>query len=257
MGYDVHTGGRGMVMISQSRPEGGFSQMGFSLLNDATVEIEELEMNVGDKRGLVMNNRFGGAGAQTNEATPDTANVFAVPHSELDEWQEFWITVEALATPVDGNTHEVNVYHNGSLTPETFQLIVSPENEFHESAYLATGLSSDTRQGAFDLDFIAYKEGIFTPTLAPAGLAGDYNDNGSVDAADYVAWRDKLGTSFSLPNETVTLGSVTTEDYDEWKANFGAAAASGSAHAAVPEPISMSLAILAAALIGCLIRDRR
>jgi hypothetical protein len=29
-------------------------------------------------------------------------------------------------------------------------------------------------------------------------LDGDYNDNGSVDAADYAAWRDNLGMAFPL-----------------------------------------------------------
>ena len=247
LGYEVSNNGRGMFMLTQTRPAGGFNQMAFSLLDDNTVDMEELGVNVGMKRGLAMNNRSNPLqSVNTNDATPATANVFEIPHDELDEWQEFWITIVQLAEPADGNTHEINVYHNGSLTPETFQTFLAPENEFDGSAFLGMGLSSDSRQGAFDVDFITYKEGVIVPTLASVLLAGDFNDDGNVDAADYVVWRDKLGSSFALPNETVTPGMVTPEDYDAWKANFGAAAASGSvAPQLVPEPCTSALLFLA------------
>ncbi len=58
-----------------------------------------------------------------------------------------------------------------------------------------------------------------------AGLAGDYNQNGTVDAADYVVWRNGLGTTY------------TQDDYNIWRANFGRTAGTGSGVAAtVPEP---------------------
>jgi hypothetical protein len=59
---------------------------------------------------------------------------------------------------------------------------------------------------------------------ADAGPAadGDYNDNGTVDAADYAAWRNALGTAATLPND-LTPGSVDQDDYGVWRANFGAA----------------------------------
>ena len=54
-------------------------------------------------------------------------------------------------------------------------------------------------------------------------LAGDYNQNGVVDAADYTVWRNNLGANIALPNEDPdqTPGWVTAEDYGVWKANFG------------------------------------
>jgi hypothetical protein len=48
-------------------------------------------------------------------------------------------------------------------------------------------------------------------------LAGDYNQSGAVDAADYVLWRN----GGPLQNEGVTPGAVTPEDYNIWRANFG------------------------------------
>jgi hypothetical protein len=85
-------------------------------------------------------------------------------------------------------------------------------------------------------------------------LAGDYNDDGVVDAADYTAWRDNLGGS-TLLNETASLGVVDEADYDAWKANFDAmGGAGGGSRVAVPEPssamlISMGLVALVAATV--------
>lgn len=86
----------------------------------------------------------------------------------------------------------------------------------------------------------------FSLMAAVAGLAGDYNDDGVVNAADYTSWRDALGQSITLPNETVTPGMVTVEDYNEWKANFGAGSGAGGA---VPEPTTIGLALLMSATL--------
>jgi hypothetical protein len=76
-------------------------------------------------------------------------------------------------------------------------------------------------------------------SLGPS-LAGDYNGNGVVDAADYVVWRNEIGTQAA---------------YDTWRANFGRSAAAGSmlAGSPIPEPVSFQLAIAA----GCLLVMRR
>jgi hypothetical protein len=59
-----------------------------------------------------------------------------------------------------------------------------------------------------------------------AGIAGDYNGDNKVDAADYVVWRKNPGNF--LPNA-----------YDTWRANFGNPPGSGAGLgtlAAIPEP---------------------
>jgi hypothetical protein len=69
---------------------------------------------------------------------------------------------------------------------------------------------------------------------AAAALSGDFNSDGRVDAADYVVWRNGLGTTF------------TQADYDVWRANFGRTAGSGtSAATGVPEPMTFPLAFFA------------
>jgi hypothetical protein len=86
-----------------------------------------------------------------------------------------------------------------------------------------------------------------------AGVAGDYNGNGIVDAADYTVWRNNNGTVFQLTNEGPdTPGEVTIEDYNFWKANFGngapppgggstAGGNAGLGGVAVPEPTALAL----------------
>jgi hypothetical protein len=63
-------------------------------------------------------------------------------------------------------------------------------------------------------------------------LEGDFNGDGNVDAADYTAWRDGLGSLY------------TQEHYDDWKANFGRSSAASVAQG-VPEPTALLLSCLA------------
>ncbi|MGE3243864.1 MAG: reprolysin-like metallopeptidase [Pirellulales bacterium] len=79
----------------------------------------------------------------------------------------------------------------------------------------------------------------------PATLAGDFNGDGTVDAADYSIWRDSLG------------GTYTAAQYNDWKNHFGDSrdgagaslphagipGATGSA-GSVPEPATISLLLL-------------
>lgn len=76
-------------------------------------------------------------------------------------------------------------------------------------------------------------------------LPGDYNNDGVVDAADFVVWRQSLLTSVPLKNETASFGSVDTADYEAWRTNFGTTMALGSSFTAtVPEPSTTSIAVL-------------
>lgn len=75
----------------------------------------------------------------------------------------------------------------------------------------------------------------------PQTLNGDYNEDGVVDAADYVAWRDNVGepegTLANDPNE----GPIGAAQYDTWLSNYGATLGSGEAPSTVPEPGMLAL----------------
>lgn len=66
--------------------------------------------------------------------------------------------------------------------------------------------------------------------LQLAAIPGDFNSDGSVDAADYVVWRKGLGVT------------ISQEQYAIWREGFGIATAHGAAALviAVPEPIACS-----------------
>ncbi len=84
-------------------------------------------------------------------------------------------------------------------------------------------------------------------TTAPF-LAGDYNRNHVVDAADYTVWRNTLGqmgVSAHSGADGDGDGNVTATDYGVWKANYGMTSTGlGSFSAAVPEPATPTLAFL-------------
>lgn len=75
----------------------------------------------------------------------------------------------------------------------------------------------------FDAGFNAGYMLIFTHGGESVGPThGDYNSNGSFDAADYTVWRDKLGQPVAnLNNRPSNTGVVDGNEYDTWKSNFG------------------------------------
>lgn len=79
-----------------------------------------------------------------------------------------------------------------------------------------------------------------TPTSAE--LPGDYNGDGTVDAADYTVWRD----GGPLLNETDNPGTVDAGDYQVWRANFGnsSSAIARILVGKVPEPRTLGLLLL-------------
>jgi hypothetical protein len=79
-----------------------------------------------------------------------------------------------------------------------------------------------------------------------AAKDADFNGDGIVDSADYIAWRRGKGTIY------------TSSDYNLWRAHFGATVGTGSAAATagpIPEPATCILLTLAA--VCPILRSRR
>ena len=153
--------------------------------------------------------------------------------------------------------------------------IVPPDNTWHSltfdvraSDFIAVGSGEDVNRALADVTqfrIFSNPEEVFIADGAPnefyldniraigppATLPGDYNQNGTVDAADYALWRDML-------NQTVTPGTgadgsgpagepdgvVNSHDYSFWRAHFGettGTAAASLISSAVPEPASWLL----------------
>ena len=84
------------------------------------------------------------------------------------------------------------------------------------------------------------------------GLNGDYNDDGVVDAADYVMWRKLEGTSTVMPNDPNPL-PIDNDQFVTWRGSFGetggGSGGSGDGmNGTVPEPAAVVSVLLAVVL---------
>jgi len=116
-----------------------------------------------------------------------------------------------------------------------------------------SGLLADGSSFLFDLNSnFVVNEDFFSPdatltlTLVATGLAGDYNNDGVVDAMDYAVWRENLNEpAGALPND-VDGGAIGSAQYETFVANYGATRELGSPpSAAAPEPASVAILCLA------------
>jgi hypothetical protein len=130
----------------------------------------------------------------------------------------------------------------------------------------ANGVSADGLTIAGDGDFNGAGRGWVVTLVALPVLPGDYNNNGSVDAADYAVWRKHAGTTNSLANDPIG-GTIGSAHYNLWRANFGSVSsgigAGGETLPAaellspgVPEPTSVALPLCAAAVLCAWRRQR-
>lgn len=153
------------------------------------------------------------------------------------------------ANPTSGALSELNPQGSTTLDPDESFTLAGLFNT-------ATGLEDLAVQ--FRVPALGVFEGeVRYASLNTVDLPGDYNDDGTVNIADYTVWRNNLGASITLPNDT-TSGSVTTEDYDVWKSHFGESlGAAIGLSAAVPEPATSLYLVLASVASLAFHRHRR
>jgi hypothetical protein len=160
---------------------------------------------------------------------------------------------------VDGPDADATV---GNTSGETWQLLTATDDRVAEAFLHGDSVFTNSRMvslgnifdpstpaGMRDISFTYTTRffdtvtGIVEYVSTPGGVLGDYNNNGTVDAADYVMWRNSMGQPITLPNDP-TPGTVDNTDYTLWRSNFGKNAGSGSASAsAVPEPSVAALCL--------------
>jgi len=182
-GYKVSDSAVSMFSFSESGPN-GLTAIGFSLVldidtpgtaggnNGAVIPAGVGGGNIGG--GLIMNNRPGGGifdlpGSDRALMNPPDgqgtgANLVPISDEDLLDWHEFWITIQ---NPDRDADYDVNVYMDGSVTPETFVVRRSNGAQTNSNEALNIGLPSGTSWAAFDLDFVSYKLGTATPQAVP------------------------------------------------------------------------------------------
>jgi hypothetical protein len=105
--------------------------------------------------------------------------------------------------------------------------------------------------GGLSWNVVYNANSVVLEVLAAAGLPGDYNEDGTVDAADYTVWRNNLGSPTALPNDDTP--GTGPDDYTRWKQFYGTSAGSGiggivqATDITVPEPTAL-MAIMQAVI---------
>jgi hypothetical protein len=111
--------------------------------------------------------------------------------------------------------------------------------------------TNPTGNASFFIDDILF-------SVVGALVPGDYNHDGIVDTADYVVWRETLGSTTNLVADGNGNGVVDQSDYQYWRVRFGNTSGSGSGSSlktAVPEPASgITAMVLLSAVSFCRVR---
>ena len=171
-GYLGHDGGKGNFSVRASGPDDIVS---FNLaLATESMKYDPTKSfaDVGGASGLVMNSLIDGGDEDPWEydGNGESLNMIAL---DPTRWHEYWITIENAATA--GN-YTVNVYMDGSLVPDTFEVSSGGGNDYDDS-YIAMGVGATGAMGAIDVDFFSYAPGATAPipeptTIALLGLGG-------------------------------------------------------------------------------------
>ena len=138
------------------------------------------------------------------------------------------------ATVLTAETFDVaSIVANGAGFTEVAMQASAPAGTqgVRASVVITDMVSTEGAQSAFFDDL--------SLTLVTPPLAGDYNNDGLVDAADYTVYRDALAGGGSLENETASPGVVDQADYNAWAANYGAS----NLPLAIPEPSCLALVV--------------
>ena len=168
-------------------------------------------------------------GAQVLASIPDLPDLPTI--ESIEDGFTFTISVNALDTFdafTTGLSNDISVTNVALGAAPSFSDFLSG----------GIGINASTQGGtsSFTIASVTLEE-----AAIDLGIAGDFNDDGVVDAADYTIARDGGGTS----------GDVLT-DFNEFVANFGASSAPPEALtvSAVPEPAASALVAVMVGLAG-------
>jgi alpha-L-fucosidase len=222
--------------------------------DDAPSLFLNLEVNTESGDVSIINNTLAPISFQGYEVTSEAGSLDVSPSG----WRSL---SDQNIDPVMGGDGPGETWEEGG-NPSPFGVLegfLLGGSTLAPGASLSLGRAFDEQINIDDLSFryrLTAQSGVIEGAVIydntpPPPLYGDYNDNGVVDAPDYVLWRKNLDATLTLPNDS-TPESVSADDYTEWRTNFGKTDAAGSATsvaAIVPEPSFAALFMLAPAVM--------
>jgi hypothetical protein len=204
------------VSLFGTRTAGGAGADGYTdnvdvrIIETPNVQFLFLEVNTATGQAAVKNQTGAAVNIDYYEVTSTGSALNATAWNSLQEQNLAGFP----AGNGTGNGWEQAGGSNAKIVSESY---LTGNSAISDNATI--GLGTPFNVGG-DQDLVFRYAVVTGPSVQPSG---DYNGNGVVDAADYTRWRDNLGSSVVLPNDS-TPGTVTAADYSVWKANFGNAA---------------------------------
>lgn len=174
-----------------------------------------------------LNERMGDSLVSSIIDDANNRRVYTTRNSETGE-----IVVWGLNFDNDADT-TINLSLEGFYAPNSVSYSLldnGSSTQLHTpDARWASKTLNNFNAGNFNLDIP--NAGIVMVRILPRSpeSVGDFNSDGVVDAADYVVWRNTIGTP---------------DKYNIWRANFGLTAGGGASFATVPEPATILLQLL-------------
>lgn len=205
------------------------SRIGACFVNNTNHPITSFLIGyTGEQWRLAAN---GGTGDRLDfQFSPDATSLSTGTYIDVNEL-DFTSPNTSTAGALNGNSaSNRHIFAPFAITPAS---PIQPEKTFYIRWEPLLVAGTNTNDGLAIDDFTI---GV---ALAP-GTAGDYNNNGQVDAADYVVWRERRNQATTIPND-ITPGTVVDQDYTEWRNRFGNLNSQLAAGTAVPEPAGACL----------------
>lgn len=182
-----------------------------------------------------------------NYATPFQAN--------LDATDSQWVLDQIVALAGDRAGFQANdLSALVELDRNKYETLVDLKQQGHAVGFQMLSISTAARFGgefeeAVETGLSAGAEWLefYSPDLPEIPIAGDYNFDGIVNLADYVVWRDNLGSQLDLRADGTGNLIVDAADYQFWKTQFALlhAGAIATSNIVTPEPQTTVVAALA------------
>jgi hypothetical protein len=213
-----------------SSPRGALSQ------STIRQSVGTLQANVENDGGIIAMGNSPGTLHIVGDFTQAPSGTLEVELSWGGEYDKLEVTGQVY---LDGIL-EINLIDGFMPEPtDTFEIVTGASFAGAFNEVVVTSNSGGT--GTFD---VAFTESGIALSNFQRGAPGDFNDDGVLDAADYVAWR-KTG--------------MPPDGYNTWRADFGHPSGSGSvasANATVPEPTTLVMLIVTAVRVSTRRRSR-
>jgi hypothetical protein len=186
-----------------------------------TLHAQTIQGNVNNQGGTLSPGNSPGTTAIAGNYTQQSSGKLAIEVGGAAAGTDF-DTVSVTGNAAVGGLLDVSLINGFTPTPgQMFTVMTAGSMTYNGLALSGAAASS-----------FYLLVGASSITLQAAGLPGDYNFDGVVDAADYVVWRKEPGY---LPMH-----------YDLWRTRFGEPTGSGSdtaINSSVPEPTAALLLI--------------